>query len=102
MTVTSSSAASPFRRGRGRGQTRLEVVVATGGAAGGAAGGGDRPGTPAERGAQRLVSRRALFQRLSAGGSGGVTLVAAPPGSGKTALLRSWVEGAGLRDRVAW
>ncbi|MEA2619005.1 MAG: LuxR family transcriptional regulator, maltose regulon positive regulatory protein [Chloroflexota bacterium] len=74
------------------------MVVATGGAAGG----GDRPGTPAERGAQRLVSRRALFQRLSAGGSGGVTLVAAPPGSGKTALLRSWVEGAGLRDRVAW
>ncbi|MDB5064893.1 MAG: LuxR family transcriptional regulator, partial [Chloroflexi bacterium] len=75
-----------------------EVVVATGGAAGG----GDHVGTPAGRGAHRLVARTALFQLLSAGGSGGVTLVSAPPGSGKTALLRSWIEDARLSDRVAW
>ena len=31
-----------------------------------------------------------------------MTLVSAPPGSGKTVLLRSWVEDAGLADRVAW
>jgi LuxR family maltose regulon positive regulatory protein len=64
------------------------------------AGGGVR--TPAQRGAPRLVLRRGLFQRLSAGGRGGVTLVSAPPGSGKTALLRSWIEDARLGDRVAW
>ena len=29
-------------------------------------------------------------------------LVCAPAGSGKTILLRSWVEAEGLRDRVAW
>ena len=49
-----------------------------------------------------LVPRRMLFDRLSAAGAGGVTLVSAPPGSGKTMLLRSWIDDAGLRDRVAW
>ena len=49
-----------------------------------------------------VVPRGALFDRLSAGGPGGVTLVSAPAGSGKTVLLRSWVEDAGLSDRVAW
>jgi LuxR family transcriptional regulator, maltose regulon positive regulatory protein len=47
-----------------------------------------------------LVPRTGLFERLSAGRA--VTLVSAPPGSGKTVLLRSWIEDAGLRDRVAW
>ena len=35
-----------------------------------------------------VVVRRALFELLSAG----VTLVSAPPGSGKTVLLRSWID----------
>ena len=51
--------------------------------------------------AQRLVLREALFERLSAA-AGAVVLVCAPAGSGKTMLLRSWVEAAGLQDRVAW
>ena len=29
-------------------------------------------------------------------------LVCAPAGSGKTMLLRSWIEAAGLQDRVGW
>jgi LuxR family transcriptional regulator, maltose regulon positive regulatory protein len=49
-----------------------------------------------------VVARRALFERLSAGAAGGVTLVSAPAGSGKTVLLRSWIEDAGLAGRVAW
>jgi LuxR family transcriptional regulator, maltose regulon positive regulatory protein len=48
------------------------------------------------------VPRATLFDRLSAGGPGGVTLISAPAGSGKTVLLRSWIEDAGLRERVAW
>jgi LuxR family maltose regulon positive regulatory protein len=31
-----------------------------------------------------------------------VTVVAAPPGSGKTVLLRSWIGEAGLTARAAW
>jgi len=31
-----------------------------------------------------------------------VTVVSAPPGSGKTILLRSWIAEAGLADSVAW
>ena len=49
-----------------------------------------------------LVPRRELYDLLSAGPTGGVTLVVAPPGSGKTALLQSWIEDAGLGRRVAW
>jgi LuxR family maltose regulon positive regulatory protein len=49
-----------------------------------------------------LVARTALFERLSAGLAGGVTLVSAPAGSGKTVLIRSWIEAAGLRERTAW
>jgi LuxR family transcriptional regulator, maltose regulon positive regulatory protein len=49
-----------------------------------------------------LVPRAALFDRLSAGGPGGVTLISAPAGSGKTVLLRSWIEDAGMSERVAW
>jgi LuxR family maltose regulon positive regulatory protein len=48
------------------------------------------------------VPRQALFEVLSHTGSGGVTLVSAPAGSGKTVLLRSWIRDAGLADRAAW
>ena len=49
-----------------------------------------------------LVPRKTLFDRLSEGAAGGVTLISAPAGSGKTVLLRSWIDDAGLRERVAW
>jgi LuxR family maltose regulon positive regulatory protein len=53
-------------------------------------------------GAPGVVARRALYERLSAGATAGVALVSAPPGSGKTVLLRSWIDQAGLRARTAW
>ncbi len=50
-----------------------------------------------------VVAREALFEKLSAAErAGAVTLVSAPAGSGKTILLRSWLDGARLRDRAAW
>ena len=49
-----------------------------------------------------LVSRDALFDRLGDPASGGVVLVCAPAGSGKTVLLRSWIAATGLRDRAGW
>src|SRR3981189_2376953 len=52
-------------------------------------------------GARGLVSRRELFGVLDRALSGRVTVVSAPPGSGKTVLLRSWLEQAGPRLRVA-
>jgi LuxR family maltose regulon positive regulatory protein len=52
--------------------------------------------------AHGLARRDALFERLSAPESGGVVLVCAPAGSGKTVLLRSWMEAAGLDDQVGW
>jgi len=54
---------------------------------------------PAARG---LVQRPQLFERLSATPAGGVALVSGLPGSGKTVLVRSWLEAAGLSDRAAW
>ncbi len=50
-----------------------------------------------------LVPRRMLLRRLSAVAPGGVLVVQGPAGSGKTVLVRSWVEEEeGLADRVAW
>jgi LuxR family transcriptional regulator, maltose regulon positive regulatory protein len=49
-----------------------------------------------------LVRRDALFERLSPATPGGVILVCAPAGSGKSVLLRSWVEAEGLAERTAW
>ena len=46
------------------------------------------------------MSRPGLFERL--GASARVTVVSAPPGSGKTVLLRSWIGEAGLAERAAW
>jgi len=51
-------------------------------------------------GARSIVSRPRLFERLAA--SARVTVVSAPPGSGKTVLLRSWIGQAGLAERAAW
>jgi LuxR family transcriptional regulator, maltose regulon positive regulatory protein len=58
---------------------------------------GRRP--PAARG---LVRRRALLERLSAAEPGGVVVIQAPAGSGKTVLLGSWIEEQELERRVAW
>jgi LuxR family maltose regulon positive regulatory protein len=49
-----------------------------------------------------VVERGALFERLSAGITGGVTLVSAAAGSGKTVLLRSWLDVTGAAARTAW
>ena len=46
------------------------------------------------------MSRTGLFERL--GGSARVTVISAPPGSGKSVLLRSWIGEAGLVDSTAW
>ena len=48
------------------------------------------------------MPRRPLFDRLSAAGPGHVILVCGPAGSGKTVLVRSWVESEGPAGRVAW
>src|SRR5258705_8648051 len=58
--------------------------------------------TVARKSGPSMVARRALFDVLSANGPSGVTRVSAPAGSGKTVLLRSWLDEAGLRDRAAW
>jgi LuxR family transcriptional regulator, maltose regulon positive regulatory protein len=61
----------------------------------------DAAGGRVERcGAPGLVSRPRLFERLAAPAR--VTVVSAPPGSGKTVLLRSWISEAGLADSTAW
>jgi LuxR family maltose regulon positive regulatory protein len=67
-------------------------------AVGSAQGSGTVPGRFAGPGAGSVVSRPGLL-----GGSGvaRVTVVSAPPGSGKTVLLRSWIGEAALTDRVA-
>jgi LuxR family transcriptional regulator, maltose regulon positive regulatory protein len=46
-----------------------------------------------------VVVRGELFERLSRAGR--VTEVSGPAGSGKSVLLRSWIDGAGLGDRAA-
>src|SRR5262245_11678184 len=51
-------------------------------------------------GAGGVVSRPRLFGRLAAPAR--VTVVAGPPGSGKTVPLRSWIGQAGLAGRAAW
>src|ERR1700755_573608 len=47
-----------------------------------------------------VVSRPDLTRRL--GASARVTVVSAPPGSGKSVLLRSWIGEAGLMDSTGW
>jgi LuxR family transcriptional regulator, maltose regulon positive regulatory protein len=57
-------------------------------------------GRVARPGAGGIVSRPRLFERL--GASARVTVVSAPPGAGKTVLLRSWISQAGLAGHAAW
>ena len=50
-----------------------------------------------------VVQRAALYGLLSdCAARAGVALVSAPAGSGKTVLLRSWLNAAGLSARAAW
>jgi LuxR family maltose regulon positive regulatory protein len=46
------------------------------------------------------VSRPRLFGRL--GAPARVSVVSVPPGSGKTVLLRSWINWAGVAGSAAW
>ena len=57
-------------------------------------------GRVARPGAGGVVSRTGLFERL--GASARVTVISAPPGSGKSVLLRSWIGEAGLMDSTGW
>src|SRR5689334_19248244 len=68
-------------------------------AVGSAQGPGAVAGLLAGQGAGRVVSRPGLLARL--GGPARVTVVSAPPGSGKTVLLRSWIAEAAPSGRVA-
>ena len=61
---------------------------------------GDAAGRVAGVGAGGVVARPGLCGRL--GGPARVVVVAAPAGSGKTVLLRSWMDQAGLSGRAAW
>jgi LuxR family transcriptional regulator, maltose regulon positive regulatory protein len=47
-----------------------------------------------------VVSRPGLWKQLTEAAQ--VTVVSAPPGSGKTVLLRSWIGETGLAERAAW
>src|SRR5262249_60516911 len=56
-------------------------------------------GGAAGLGAGGIVARPRLGRRLAA--QARVSVVSAPPGSGKTVLLRSWIGQAGLAGRAA-
>ena len=61
-------------------------------------GAADAPSVPAVR--DGVVSRPGLFRRLDQAQR--VVQVSAPPGSGKTVLLRSWIAESGLAACAAW
>src|SRR5262250_3805455 len=89
---------------------RLEIEQLAAGHAGGrgamigtmgpVAGAGAVAGGAAGRGAGGVVSRPRLVGRLAARAR--VSVVSAPPGSGKTVLLRSWISQPGVAGRAAW
>ena len=49
-----------------------------------------------------LVRRQSLIDRLSGSPAGGVAIVSAPAGSGKTVLVRSWLDSEDLWSSTAW
>ncbi len=57
-------------------------------------------GSPAASAIRDVVARPGLFRLLARAGR--VVQISAPPGSGKTYLLRSWIGEAGLAACVAW
>jgi len=57
-------------------------------------------GRAAHPGLSGVVPRPGLLERLRA--SARVTVLSAPPGSGKSVLLRSWIGEPGLANRAAW
>jgi LuxR family transcriptional regulator, maltose regulon positive regulatory protein len=59
-------------------------------------------GSARTTGTPSVVARTGLFDRLSAGLEDGLILLSAPAGSGKTLLLRSWIDAAGLGAWTAW
>ena len=69
-------------------------------AVGPAEGPDDVTGRAARPGLGGVVPRPGLFERL--GASARVAVLSAPPGSGKTVLLRSWIGEPGRAGRVAW
>jgi len=69
-------------------------------AVGPAEGPDDVTGRAARPGLGGVVPRPGLSGRL--GASARVTVLSAPPGSGKTVLLRSWIGEPGRAGRVAW
>ncbi len=70
------------------------------GAMGPAVGSDAAAGRVARPGAGGVVSRPRLFERLAAAAR--VTVVSAPPGSGKTVMLRSWISEADVAGSAAW
>jgi LuxR family maltose regulon positive regulatory protein len=58
------------------------------------------PGRATRLSAGGVVSRPGLFELLQLPAR--VTVLSAPAGSGKTVLLGSWIDQAGLGERVAW
>src|ERR1700760_4726656 len=67
-------------------------------AVGPAEGSDDVAGRPARPGLGGVVPRPGLFERL--GASARVTVLSAPPGSGKTVLVRSWIRPRGAASRI--
>jgi LuxR family transcriptional regulator, maltose regulon positive regulatory protein len=88
--------ANQGRRPTGRAGWCDAMIAAMGSVTGVAA----AAGGAASPGAGYVVSRPRLVGRL--GAQARVSVVSAPPGSGKTVLLRSWMSQAGVPGSAAW
>ncbi|HEX6712765.1 MAG TPA: AAA family ATPase, partial [Thermoleophilaceae bacterium] len=62
----------------------------------------DQPISPEVSAARGLLDREALLQLLDRAVTKRVTVISAPPGSGKTSLLRAWVDRSTNLRRVAF